>query len=111
MKLSRRPLLRPGRYGFRHQLVVNVDRIHSLVEKTEQSIDRRTGGERFAIAPRGILCHAVACSYRPVGCNPFGVQVPQGTARVAPTIHERACEGIYRVGAILTGALCEALLA
>src|SRR6266571_8509999 len=56
----------PRSVGHRLPLVVHVDRIHPLVEKAEQVADRRTGGQRVAVAPHNVLEHPIADRRRPI---------------------------------------------
>src|SRR6266568_465760 len=49
----------PWSAGHRLPFIVHVDRIHPLVEKAEQAADRRTGGQRIAVAPGDVLEHSI----------------------------------------------------
>src|SRR3989442_948984 len=58
----------PWSAGHRLQLVVHVDRVHPLVEKAEQGADRRTGGQRVAVAPHDVFEHSIADRRGPIRC-------------------------------------------
>src|SRR5258708_2373014 len=56
----------PWSAGHRLLFVVHVDRIHPLVEKAKQAADRRTGGQRIAVAPHDVLEHPIADRRGPI---------------------------------------------
>src|SRR6266581_8383956 len=56
----------PWSVGHRLQFVVHVDGVHPLVEKAEQAADRRTGGQRVAVAPHDVLEYPVADRRGPI---------------------------------------------
>src|SRR5258708_12902744 len=56
----------PWSAGHRLLFVVHVDRIHPLVEKAKQAADRRTGGQRIAVAPHDVLENPIADRRGPI---------------------------------------------
>ena len=64
-------LLGPLRLGFRHQLIVYVDRINALIEKAQEVGDRRTGDQWLAVAPHDVLEGPLANRGGPIRCLAF----------------------------------------
>src|SRR6266852_1760681 len=48
-------LLGPDRFRNWLQFIIHIDRINALIEQAQEVGDRRTGGQRLAVAPHDIL--------------------------------------------------------
>src|SRR6266566_5345360 len=56
----------PRSAGHRLPFVVHVDGIPPLVEKAKPAADRRTGGQRVAVAPHDVFEHPLTDLRRPI---------------------------------------------
>jgi hypothetical protein len=75
-------LLGPLRFGRRYQFIVHVDRINAFIEKAQEVGDRRTGGQRFAVAPHDVLEDPLANRGGPIRCLAFVGTTGRGLSRL-----------------------------